>query len=114
MPDRPAQELEAIYGLHHETSREGSNSDEHHSLKTDDILRQVLAVLDKNGDGIVTKREFLSAGPGALPNFEGVEGLGHHYNSEGEVRAAHCGLLASHRADCWVGLGLSRLAANLM
>lgn len=80
-----AQELEAIYGLHHETSREGSNSDEHHSLKTDDILRQVLAVLDKNGDGVVTKREFLSAGPGALPNFEGVEGLGHHYNSEGEV-----------------------------
>ena len=75
--------------MHHETSREGSNSDEHHSLKTDDILRQVLAVLDKNGDGVVTKREFLSAGPGALPNFEGVEGLGHHYNSEGEVRAAH-------------------------
>ena len=68
-------------------SRSKSTSDEHHESRTDEILKQVLAVLDANGDGVVTKREFLDAvKKGGLPNFEGVENLGHHYDTEGEVR----------------------------
>ena len=39
--------------------------------------------------GMVTKREFLVGGNQALPNFEGVEGLGHHYNPEGEYWLHH-------------------------
>lgn len=83
------KELEAIYGVHHETSRAKSGSDEAHEVKTEEILSQVLAVLDMNGDGVVTKREFLEAVKrGGLPNFEGIEGLGHHYDTEGEVSHA--------------------------
>jgi len=43
-----------------------------------------------NGDGVVTKREFLEAvKKGGLPNFEGIEGLGHHYDTEGEYFLHH-------------------------
>lgn len=77
-------ELEAIYGLHHEESREQSTSDDHHQTKTEEIIAKVLAVLDENGDGVVTKREFLAKGADALPDFKDVPGLGHHYDSEGE------------------------------
>lgn len=77
-------ELEAIYGLHHETSREKSGNDEEHKRKTDEILKKVLDTLDQNGDGVVTKTEFVSAGREGLPEFGDHEGLGHHYDSEGE------------------------------
>ena len=77
-------ELEAIYGLHHETSREKSSNDEEHKRKTDEILMKVLDTLDHNGDGVVTKTEFVSAGREGLPEFGDHEGLGHHYDSEGE------------------------------
>jgi hypothetical protein len=77
-------ELEAIYGLHHETSREKSSNDEEHKRKTDEILKKVLDTLDHNGDGVVTKTEFVSAGREGLPEFGDHEGLGHHYDSEGE------------------------------
>ena len=77
-------ELEAIYGVHHETSREQSGNDEEHQRKSDEILNKVLAVLDQNGDGVVTKTEFVAAGPDGLPEFSHHEGLGHHYDSEGE------------------------------
>lgn len=77
-------ELEAIYGLHHETSREKSNTDEEHKIKTDAILKKVLDTLDQNGDGVITKTEFVSAGREGLPEFSDHEGLGHHYDSEGE------------------------------
>lgn len=77
-------ELEAIYGLHHESSKKKSGSDEEHRRKTDEILAKVLAVLDQNGDGVVTKTEFVAAGEKGLPEFSHHEGLGHHYDSEGE------------------------------
>lgn len=77
-------ELEAIYGLHHETSREKSADDAEHKRKTDEILAKVMSTLDKNGDGIITKTEFVSAGREGLPEFANTEGLGHHYDSEGE------------------------------
>ena len=77
-------ELEAIYGLHHETSREKSSDDADHQRKTDEILAKVLGILDQNGDGVITKTEFVSAGRDGLPEFSDHEGLGHHYDSEGE------------------------------
>ncbi|CAD6564054.1 MAG: hypothetical protein CYPHOPRED_001928 [Cyphobasidiales sp. Tagirdzhanova-0007] len=82
-------ELEAIYGLHHETSRERSSDDAAHKRKTDEILERVLAVLDQNGDGVITKTEFVSAGRDGLPEFSDHEGLGHHYDSEGEYFLHH-------------------------
>lgn len=82
-------ELEAIYGLHHESSKKKSGSDEEHRRKTDEILAKVLAVLDQNGDGVVTKTEFVAAGEKGLPEFSHHEGLGHHYDSEGEYFLHH-------------------------
>lgn len=72
-------ELEAIYGLHHETSRTESGSHDEHQDKSKDIMTAVLKSLDKNKDGVVTVREFVAAGAGGLPNFKDVKGLGHHY-----------------------------------
>jgi hypothetical protein len=70
--------------VHHETSREKSGGDAAHQKKADEIMAKVLATLDRNGDGIVTKTEFVSAGRKGLPEFSDHEGLGHHYDSEGE------------------------------
>lgn len=77
-------ELSAIYGLHHETSREKSQDEEQHKRKSEEIMSKVLSILDQNGDGLVTKTEFVSAGEKGLPEFSHHEGLGHHYDSEGE------------------------------
>lgn len=77
-------ELEAIYGLHHETSKSKSGNDEEHERKTNEILKKVLDILDHNHDGVVTKTEFVSAGREGLPEFGENEGLGHHYDDEGE------------------------------
>lgn len=87
--------------MHHETSRAKSGSDQDHEVKTEEILKQVLAVLDLNGDGVVTKREFLEGVKrGGLPNFEGIEGLGHHYDTEGEVSVMHSPLYTREADDC--------------
>jgi hypothetical protein len=72
-----ADELEAIYGLHHETSKEGNG--EHHPARAQQIVDTVMSKLDLNGDGVVTKTEFTVAGRDGLPDFRNVEGLGHHY-----------------------------------
>ena len=78
-----------MYGLHHEESKSNSNDEDYKNTKADEIIEKVLAKLDTNKDGVVTKREFLIAGNQALPNFEGIEGLGHHYNPEGEYWLHH-------------------------
>lgn len=70
--------------MHHETSREKSGDDAEHQRKAEEILKKVLDTLDHNGDGLVTKTEFVSAGRNGLPEFSDHEGLGHHYDSEGE------------------------------
>jgi len=82
-------ELEQIYGLHHETSRGQSESNEHHDEKSKEVLEKVLARLDKNRDGIVTKREFVEGGIDGLPDFKNIQGLGHHYDTEGEYFLHH-------------------------
>ena len=72
-------ELESIYGVHHEKRRKESGSEEVHTEKAKEIVKTVLATLDTNGDGVLTMREFVAGGVGGLPNFKGVEHLGHHY-----------------------------------
>lgn len=47
-------------------------------------MKKVLDILDHNNDGVVTKTEFVSAGRNGLPEFGDEQGLGHHYDSEGE------------------------------
>ena len=75
-------ELESIYGVHHEKRRKASgDSVEVHTEKAKEIVKEVLAKLDTNGDGVLTMREFVAGGVGGLPNFKGVEHLGHHYGA---------------------------------
>lgn len=74
-------ELESVYGVHHEKVKKGSASVEVHTEKAKEIVQTVLAALDKNGDGVLTMREFIAGGVAGLPNFKGVEHLGHHYGT---------------------------------
>ncbi|ORY88887.1 hypothetical protein BCR35DRAFT_276524 [Leucosporidium creatinivorum] len=83
-------ELESIYGVHHEKRRKASgDSVEVHTQKAKEIVKEVLEKLDTNGDGVLTMREFVAGGVGGLPNFKGVEHLGHHYDAEGEYFLHH-------------------------
>jgi hypothetical protein len=84
-------EIEAIYGVHHSTSIKHSPSAEVHDEKADKIVAEVLKRLDSNGDGVVTKREFINAGPDGLPAFDeyGSGVLGHHYDPESEYFVHH-------------------------
>lgn len=72
-------ELESIYGVHHEKRRKGAKNLEVHTQQATEIVDQVLDRLDQNRDGVLTMREFVAGGVGGLPNFKGVEHLGHHY-----------------------------------
>lgn len=74
-------ELESVYGVHHEKSRKESGSVEVHTEKAKEIVNTVLNKLDTNGDGVLTMREFVAGGVDGLPNFKDVEHLGHHYGS---------------------------------
>ena len=100
-------ELEAIYGVHHETSREKSGGDAEHQKKADEIMAKVLATLDRNGDGIVTKTEFVSAGRKGLPEFSDHEGLGHHYDSEGEYFLVRSFPFCARSSQAWHGMAWS-------
>ncbi|GAA6002161.1 hypothetical protein JCM10207_003103 [Rhodosporidiobolus poonsookiae] len=82
-------ELESIYGVHHEKKRKGAKSLEVHTAQAREIVDQVLGKLDTNQDGVLTMREFVAGGVGGLPNFKGVEHLGHHYDAEGEYFLHH-------------------------
>ncbi|GAA5836201.1 hypothetical protein JCM9279_002225 [Rhodotorula babjevae] len=82
-------ELESIYGVHHEKRRKGSKNLEVHTQQAVEIVDQVLDRLDTNRDGVLTMREFVAGGVGGLPNFKGVEHLGHHYDAEGEYFLHH-------------------------
>ncbi|BGO90177.1 hypothetical protein NBRC10512_002570 [Rhodotorula toruloides] len=82
-------ELESIYGVHHEKRRKGAKNLEVHTQQAKDIVEAVLAKLDTNQDGVLTMREFVAGGVGGLPNFKGVEHLGHHYDAEGEYFLHH-------------------------
>ncbi|EPQ26270.1 uncharacterized protein PFL1_06205 [Pseudozyma flocculosa PF-1] len=84
-------EIEAIYGVHHPESKKHSPSQETHADKADAIVKAVLERIDKNGDGVITKQEFIAAGPNGLPAFEqyGKNALGHHYDEESEFFVHH-------------------------
>ncbi|GAA5855468.1 hypothetical protein JCM8547_007844 [Rhodosporidiobolus lusitaniae] len=82
-------ELESIYGVHHEKKRKGTKSLEVHTAQAREIVDAVLDRLDANRDGVLTMREFVAGGVGGLPNFKGVEHLGHHYDAEGEYFLHH-------------------------
>ena len=74
-------EIESIYGVHHEKKRKGTKNLEVHTQQANAIVDAVLEKLDQNGDGLLTMREFVVGGVGGLPNFKGVEHLGHHYGA---------------------------------
>ncbi|BGP14622.1 hypothetical protein JCM10213_002210 [Rhodosporidiobolus nylandii] len=82
-------ELESIYGVHHEKKRKGTKNLEVHTAQAREIVDKVLDKLDANRDGVLTMREFVAGGVGGLPNFKGVEHLGHHYDAEGEYFLHH-------------------------
>jgi len=82
-------ELESIYGVHHEKRKKGAKSLEVHTDQAKEIVTAVLEKLDTNGDGVLTMREFVAGGVGGLPNFKGVDHLGHHYDAEGEYFLHH-------------------------
>ena len=85
-------EIEAIYGVHHSESKKHSPNHEVHDEKANRIVKGVLDRIDKNGDGVITKKEFLDAGPEGLPSFEeefGKGALGHHYDEESEFFVHH-------------------------
>lgn len=84
-------EIEAIYGVHHSLSAKHSENHEVHDAKADKIVRTVLDRIDKDKDGLITKREFIAAGKNGLPAFPefGKNALGHHYDEESEFFMHH-------------------------
>lgn len=84
-------EIEAIYGVHHSLSVKHSPTHEVHDAKADKIVKAVLERLDHNGDGQITKPEFLAGGEDGLPAFPefGKNALGHHYDEESEFFMHH-------------------------
>ncbi|KZO91873.1 hypothetical protein CALVIDRAFT_547157 [Calocera viscosa TUFC12733] len=84
-------EIEAIYGVHHEISKkhESSKDDDAHDEKARTIVRSVLAAMDKDGDGMISLKEFVEAGPAGLPDFGKLGADGHHYDSESEYFLHH-------------------------
>ncbi|EST07299.1 RNA recognition motif domain protein [Kalmanozyma brasiliensis GHG001] len=84
-------EIEAIYGVHHSESKKHSTTAEVHDEKADKIVSAVLRAMDKNGDGVITKKEFIDAGPNGLPVFSEYKtgSLGHHYDEESEFFVHH-------------------------
>jgi hypothetical protein len=95
-----AEEVEAIYGVHHIYSQKKSKvtvvthsfacpvlihrlqDEEEHQQKADLIVDTVFKAIDKNNDGKITLAEFEAAGLAALPNFDSLGAEGHHYDVE--------------------------------
>ncbi|CAO1617926.1 unnamed protein product [Sympodiomycopsis kandeliae] len=84
-------EIEAIYGVHHSLSAKHSPNHEVHDAKADHIVKTVLDRIDKDKDGLITKKEFVAAGKEGLPSFPeyGKHTLGHHYDEESEFFMHH-------------------------
>lgn len=84
-------EVEAIYGVHHSMSIKHSPTAEVHDEKANKIVKAVFDRLDKNGDRMISKSEFATAGVDGLPIFEeyGIGALGHHYDAESEFFVHH-------------------------
>lgn len=77
-----AEEIEAIYGVHHPYAQATSPGREAHEAKAKQIVDAVLKAMDKNGDGVITVAEFQAAGLDGLPDFSSLGAEGHHYDVE--------------------------------
>ncbi|KAN0135618.1 hypothetical protein V8E53_006509 [Lactarius tabidus] len=84
-----AEEVEAIYGVHHVYSQKKSKDDEEHQQKATLIVETVFKAIDTNKDGKITLAEFEAAGLAALPSFENLGAEGHHYDVESEFFLHH-------------------------
>ncbi|KAN0121620.1 hypothetical protein V8E52_003516 [Russula decolorans] len=84
-----AEEVEAIYGVHHVYSQKKSKDDEEHQQKAKLVVDTVFEAIDKDKDGKITLEEFEAVGLEALPSFENLGAEGHHYDVESEFFLHH-------------------------
>ncbi|KAI0005531.1 precursor to secretory protein Ssp120 [Russula compacta] len=84
-----AEEVEAIYGVHHVYSQKKSKDDEEHQKKAKLIVDTIFDAIDKDKDGKIALSEFEAAGLAALPSFENLGAEGHHYDVESEFFLHH-------------------------
>ncbi|KAI0778682.1 hypothetical protein BD413DRAFT_510964 [Trametes elegans] len=84
-----AEEIQAVYGVHHVYSQKKSKDELEHQKKADHIVGQVLRRLDKNRDGKITLEEFEAVGVEGLPSFDELGAEGHHYDVESEFFLHH-------------------------
>jgi hypothetical protein len=84
-----AEEIQAVYGVHHIYSQRKSKDEIEHQKKADQIVKSVLERIDLNKDGVIQPEELDQVGLGALPNFEELGAEGHHYDVESEFFLHH-------------------------
>ncbi|KAF8313994.1 hypothetical protein DL93DRAFT_2080450 [Clavulina sp. PMI_390] len=84
-----ADEIQAIYGVHHLDSQKKSPDEAAHQAKAQRIVREVLAKMDTNKDGMLSREEFEAAGFEGLPDFSALGAEGHHYDEESEFFLHH-------------------------
>ncbi|KAL1951209.1 hypothetical protein VTO73DRAFT_358 [Trametes versicolor] len=84
-----AEEIQAVYGVHHIYSQKKSKDDVEHAKKADHIVMEVLRRLDKNRDGKISLEEFEVVGLDGLPSFDDLGAEGHHYDVESEFFLHH-------------------------
>ena len=94
-----ASEIEAIYGVHHTDSQKKSPDEAAHAAKARTIVRQVLAKMDTNRDGVLSPAEFEAAGFEGLPDFSSLGAEGHHYDEESEFFLHHEGVCVNVTHD---------------
>ena len=86
-------EIEAVYGLHHHSVKDKIPQKEIQDGRTAVVVDKVLKKLDTDQDGLISRQEFISAGPEGLPSFEGYKDLGREWPVHLETRFA---LMADH------------------
>jgi len=84
-----AEEIQAVYGVHHVYSQKKSKDEAEHQQKADQIVKTVLERLDLNKDGVIQPEELEQVGLNGLPNFEDLGAEGHHYDVESEFFLHH-------------------------
>jgi len=84
-----AEEIQAVYGVHHVYSQKKSKDDIEHQKKADQIVKTVLERIDLNKDGVIQPDELEQTGLSGLPSFEELGAEGHHYDVESEFFLHH-------------------------